>query len=77
MKEHKWLDVKVDDWPVNEIFHDKFLQKDGYVEIMVSYMLNFVSLQLLSNVYINLCSYCMQFFMRIILNKFYGILDWH
>jgi sentrin-specific protease 1 len=39
LKEHKWRDVKVDDWPVKEIFRDKFLQKDGYVEIMVSYIL--------------------------------------
>ncbi|XP_066374655.1 putative ubiquitin-like-specific protease 1B [Miscanthus floridulus] len=29
-KEHKWLDVEVDTWPVREIFRRKLLQTDGF-----------------------------------------------
>jgi hypothetical protein len=44
LKEHKWPDVKVDDWPVKEIFRGKFLQEDEYIKILAAYTLNFVSL---------------------------------
>ena len=42
-KEHKWLDVEVDTWPVREIFRGKLLQTDGYVRNNgMSYKLDFM-----------------------------------
>jgi len=37
-KEHKWLDVEVDTWPVGEIFGGKLLQTDGTSEIMACHI---------------------------------------